>query len=323
MALSLSSSRPVVSLITLLVLTTGSVLLALSLGSAGFSWPDDEASQRILLELRLPRAIAALVTGALLGLAGAVMQVLLRNPLADPYVLGVSGGASAFVLAGMLFGLAWLPTPLLAFSGALISMAVVFILGRGPGPWSSLRMLLTGVVMAAGWGAIITLMLALGPDRSLRGMLYWLMGDLSYASLSAWWLLPLTALTALLALRGRSLNVLTAGETQARLLGENTNRRYLELYLIASLLTALAVSIAGTIGFVGLVVPHLMRLLLGADHRILLPASALFGGAFLLLADTLARTILSPRQLPVGVLTAIIGVVLFLLLLYRSGRSVR
>ena len=307
----------------LLVLSALSLLLALSLGSTGLLWLNDEASQRILLELRLPRAMAALVTGALLGLAGALMQVLLRNPLADPYVLGVSGGASAFVLAGMLFGLVWLPSSVLAFAGALVSMAIVFVLGRGPGPWSSLRMLLTGVVMAAGWGAIITLMLALGPDRSLRGMLYWLMGDLSYASLSGWWLLPMAALTAWLAMRGRSLNVLSAGETQARLLGENTQRRYLELYLVASLLTALAVSIAGTIGFVGLVVPHLMRLLLGADHRVLLPASALFGGTFLLLADTLARTVLSPRQLPVGVLTAIIGVVLFLLLLYRSGHSVR
>ena len=310
-------------LISLLLLTLLSLIIALSVGSTGFNWPTDEAGRRIVLELRLPRAIAALVTGGLLALAGALMQVLLRNPLADPYVLGVSGGASAFVLAGMLLGIAWLPTGVFAFIGALVSMAIVFLLGRGPGPWSSLRVLLTGVVIAAGWGAMITLMLALGPDRSLRGMLYWLMGDLSYARLSSWWLLVLAAFTALLALRGRSLNILAAGETQAQLLGETTQRRYLELYLTASLLTALAVSIAGTIGFVGLIVPHLLRLIIGADHRILLPASALFGGTFLLLADTLARTVLSPRQLPVGVLTAIIGVVLFLLLLYRSGKTAR
>lgn len=321
--MTILSSRGTWVLIALLVLTVLSLLIALSAGSTGLNWSMDEAGRRIVLELRLPRAIAALVTGGLLALAGALMQVLLRNPLADPYILGVSGGASAFVLAGLLFGISWLPTELLAFTGALVSMAIVFLLGRGPGPWSSLRMLLTGVVIAAGWGAIITLMLALGPDRSLRGMLYWLMGDLSYASLSSWWLLVLAALTVFLAARGRSLNILTTGETQAQLLGETTHRRYLELYLIASLLTALAVSIAGTIGFVGLIVPHLLRLIIGADHRILLPASALFGGIFLLLADTLARTILSPRQLPVGVLTAIIGVVLFLLLLYRSGRTVR
>ena len=321
--MTILSARGPSVLIALLVLTLFSLIIALSFGSTGFNWPTDEASRRIVLELRFPRAIAALVTGGLLALAGALMQVLLRNPLADPYVLGVSGGASAFVLGGMLLGIAWLPSGLLAFIGALVSMAIVFLLGRGPGPWSSLRVLLTGVVIAAGWGAMITLMLALGPDRSLRGMLYWLMGDLSYARLSSWWLLVLAVFTALLALRGRSMNILAAGETQARLLGETTQRRYLELYLIASLLTALAVSIAGTIGFVGLIVPHLLRLIIGADHRILLPASALFGGAFLLLADTLARTVLSPRQLPVGVLTAIIGVMLFLLLLYRSGRTVR
>lgn len=321
--MTILSGRNTWVLIALLVLTLLSLLIALSAGSTGLNWSMDETGRRIMLELRLPRAIAALVTGGLLALAGALMQVLLRNPLADPYILGVSGGASAFVLAGLLFGVSWLPTELLAFVGALVSMAIVFLLGRGPGPWSSLRMLLTGVVIAAGWGAMITLMLALGPDRSLRGMLYWLMGDLSYAGLSPWWLLVLAAFTVLLAARGRSLNILTAGETQAQLLGETTHRRYLELYLVASLLTALAVSIAGTIGFVGLIVPHLLRLVIGTDHRILLPASALFGGVFLLLADTLARTILSPRQLPVGVLTAIIGVVLFLLLLYRSGRTVR
>ncbi len=309
-------------LLALAILLGSSLLFSLAFGSSGWLWPLDPAHHTIVFELRWPRAVAAAITGGLLAIAGALMQVLLRNPLADPYVLGVSGGASAFVLTGFLLGLAWLPVPLLAFCGACISMAIVFVLGRGPGPWSSLRMLLTGVVIAAGWGAIITLLLALGPDRSLRGMLYWLMGDLSYAGLSAWWLLPMLGVTLILALRGRSLNIMTAGETQAALLGENTQRRHLELYLVASLLTALAVSIAGSIGFVGLVVPHLVRLIISNDHRWLIPASALFGASFLVLADTLARTVLSPRQLPVGVVTAIIGVVLFLILLYRSGRHV-
>ena len=308
---------------SLLVLAVpASLALAACWGSSGWHWPwqADAATLRVITELRLPRAIAALATGSLLAVAGCLMQVLLRNPLADPYILGLSGGAAAFALAGMMFGLAWLPVPALAFAGALLTMVVVFVLARGRGPWSTTRVLLTGVVVAAGWGALISLMLATGPDASLRSMLYWLMGDLSYARLSAWWLLPLIVGLGLLWLRGRSLNVMSGGQLQAALLGESSRARFWEIYLVASLLTALAVSMAGAIGFVGLIVPHLMRLIVGADHRRLLPASALFGGAFLVVADTLARTLLSPRQLPVGVLTALIGVPLFLLLLNRAVR---
>ena len=304
----------------LILLVPLSLLLALSWGSAGWVWPwtDDAAMQRVVLELRLPRAVAALVTGALLAVAGCLMQVLLRNPLADPYVLGVSGGAAVFALIGMSVGLTIVPLPLLAFAGALLTMILVFVLARGRGPWSTTRVLLTGVVLAAGWGAVISLILALGPDASLRSMLFWLMGDLSHAGLSLWWLLPLSLGLSLLWLRARSLNVMVGGELQAALLGESSKRRFWEIYLIASVLTALAVSIAGAIGFVGLIVPHLMRLVIGADHRRLLPAAALFGGAFLVLADTVARSALGPRQLPVGVLTALIGVPLFLLLLNRA-----
>jgi len=315
----MNRGSPWPALATLTVLTAGSLALALALGNGSFGWPDSAVDWQIVLEIRLPRALAALATGSLLALAGTLMQVLLRNPLADPYVLGVSGGAAAFSLAGMLLGLAILPIELLAFAGALVSSVIVFVLGQGSGPWSTARMLLTGVVVAAGWGALISLMLALGDDQSLRGMLFWLMGDLSYARISVWWLPGVAAITAILMLRARSLNILAAGETQAALLGEDPRRRYTEIYVAASALTALAVSIAGTVGFVGLIVPHLMRLVVGADHRRLLPAAALFGGAFLVLADTLARNLFSPRQLPVGVLTALIGVPLFLLLLNRTG----
>lgn len=298
-----------------------SVGLALLWGNGSLAWPETAVDWRIVGEIRLPRALAALVTGSLLALAGTLMQVLLRNPLADPYVLGVSGGAAAFALAGMLLGLEAVPVELRAFAGAMLSSLIVFVLGRGRGPWSTARMLLTGVVMAAGWGAVISLMLALGDDQSLRGMLFWLMGDLGYAGVSAWWLLAPAVLLLLLMARARSLNVLAAGETQAALLGEAPKRRYAEIYVVASAMTALAVAIAGTVGFVGLVVPHLMRMIVGADHRRLLPAAAIFGGAFLVLADTLARNLFSPRQLPVGVLTALVGVPLFLLLLHRSGRG--
>ncbi len=306
--------------LVLTALVPASLLLAACWGSAGWVWPweSDAAMARVMLELRLPRALAALVTGSLLAVAGCLMQVLLRNPLADPYILGLSGGAAVFALLGMTLGLSFVPVPLLAFAGALLTMIVVFVLARGSGPWSTTRVLLTGVVLASGWGALISLILALGSDASLRSMLFWLMGDLSYASLSAWWLLPLALGLGLLWLRARSLNVMAGGQLQAALLGEATRHRFWEIYVVASLLTALAVSLAGAIGFIGLIVPHLMRLVVGSDHRRLLPAAALFGGALLVVADTFARSAFGPRQMPVGVLTALIGVPLFLLLLNRA-----
>jgi iron complex transport system permease protein len=254
----------------------------------------------------------------MLAVAGCLMQVLLRNPLADPYILGVSGGAACFALLSMSLGLTVALMPVMALVGALVSILLVFGLARGSGPWSGTRLLLTGVVTAAGWGALISLVLATGPDNSLRGMLFWLMGDLSYARLPAWAVGVLLGALALVLALSRSLNVLAMGETTARLLGESTHLLLWGVYFLASLLTAAAVSVAGSIGFVGLIVPHLMRLLVGSDHRILVPAAALFGGAFLVLSDTLARTVIAPRQLPVGVITALLGVPLFLLLLNRA-----
>jgi len=307
-------------LAAVLALPPAALALALLAGGGELDWPRSDVDWRLIVELRVPRAIAALATGALLALAGALMQVLLRNPLADPYVLGVSGGAAAFALGSMALGLAWVPIELAAFAGALTSSVMVFVLAHGRGPWSTARMLLTGVVVAAGWGALISLILALGDDASLKGMLFWLMGDLSYARLSPWWLAGVAGITLLATLRARSLNILAGGETQAALLGEEPKRRQTEVYVAAAGLTALAVSIAGTVGFVGLIVPHMMRLVVGSDHRRLLPAAALFGATFLLVADTLARNLFVPRQLPVGVLTALVGVPLFLVLLHRSAR---
>lgn len=272
----------------------------------------------LVWRLRLPRAMAAWAVGAMLAMSGCLMQVLLRNPLADPYVLGVSGGAAFATLLGMVFGAAVIFLPWLALLGALVSVLIVFGLSRGTGPWSSTRLLLTGVVTASGWAAMISLILSLSPDNSLRSMLFWLMGDLSYATLPLWSLIVLAGSFVLTLGLARSLNVLAMGETTARLLGEPTRHLLWLVYLLASVLTATAVSIAGSVGFVGLIVPHLMRLLVGSDHRILIPAAALFGGLFLVLSDTLARTVLSPQQLPVGVITALLGVPLFLLLLNRA-----
>ncbi len=272
----------------------------------------------LIWHLRLPRALAAWVVGALLAIAGCLMQVLLRNPLADPYVLGISGGAAFASLLGMAFSVAVIFLPWLALSGALISVLIVFGLARGTGPWGGTRLLLTGVVTASGWAALISLVLSLSPDNSLRGMLFWLMGDLSYATSPAWAWVVLAGGTLLTLGLARSLNVLAMGETTARLLGEPTRQLLWVVYLLASVFTATAVSIAGSVGFVGLIVPHLMRLLVGSDHRVLIPTAMLFGGLFLVLSDTLTRTILSPQQLPVGVITALLGVPLFLLLLNRA-----
>lgn len=316
--------RPLV-LLALLGLAT--MVLSVSVGSAGLSLADtlaaltgsgSELNRTLVLELRLPRTLAAFATGGLLAVAGALMQVLLRNPLADPYVLGLSGGAAVGALLSMLAGLAGVIVTASAFGGALLSTLMVFGLAHGTGSWTPSRLLLTGVVVAAGWGAVITLMLAIAPPRDLPGMLYWLMGDVAYAG-TPWPAFMLLILACLLVLpAGRSLNVLARGPLQAAALGVNVRPMEWGIYIGASLLTAAAVTTAGSIGFVGLVVPHMLRLLLGNDQRVILPACALGGGALLVLADTLARVVIAPEQLPVGVITALLGVPTFLYLLYRS-----
>ena len=308
----------------LALIAVAAMLLSLAVGSAQLSaaqlWAvvqgqGDALARTMVIELRLPRALSAFAVGGLLAVAGALMQVLLRNPLADPYVLGLSGGASMGALAAMLAGMGGVLISGSAFLGALLSTFLVFGLAHGSGGWTPARLLLTGVVVAAGWGAVITLMLALSPAERLPGMLYWLMGDLSYARAPWPPLLLLIATCVLLIPLGRSLNVLARGPQQAAALGVDVRPLEWGIYIAASLLTATAVTTAGSIGFVGLVVPHM---LLGNDQRLILPACALAGGTLLVLADTLARTMIAPEQLPVGVITALLGVPTFLFLLYRS-----
>ncbi|MGQ4880421.1 FecCD family ABC transporter permease [Billgrantia sp. LNSP4103-1] len=311
----------------LALLGLAALVLSVTLGSAALTLGDVGAvllgegsplARTLILELRIPRSLSAFAVGGLLAVAGALMQVLLRNPLADPYVLGLSGGASVGALAAMLAGLGGAVITGSAFAGAFLSTLLVFGLAHGTGSWTPSRLLLTGVVVAAGWGAVITLMLAISPAERLPGMLYWLMGDLSY-SRSPWPPLALLLLTCLLlAPLGRSLNVMARGPLQAAALGVNVRPLEWTIYLAASVLTASAVTTAGSIGFVGLVVPHMLRLVLGNDQRLILPACALAGGTLLVLADTLARTLIAPEQLPVGVITALLGVPTFLYLLYRS-----
>lgn len=282
---------------------------------------DGSVHDRIIDELRLPRSLAAFAVGGLLALAGALIQVLLRNPLGDPYVLGVSGGASAAVLGVMLLALpaAW-HTPA-ALVGALFSTLLVFALAHRADDWRSERLLLTGIVVAAGWSALIGFTLSLSPAAQLPGMLFWLMGDLAAADRPGLPLLVLAATLLFALVRARDLDIAALGMLQAAALGVDTTRLRLELYFAGALLTAAAVTTAGAIGFVGLITPHLVRRLGVSDHRLLLPAAVLLGGSLLVLADSLARTLVSPMQLPVGVLTALLGVPVFLLLLQRRGGS--
>lgn len=295
----------------------------------GLASGGDSVAGEIIVKLRLPRALAAFASGGLLALAGALMQVLLRNPLADPYVLGLSGGAAVGALAAMLAGLGLAFVNLGAAAGALAAILLVFALAQRDfarqhamgSLEASPRLLLTGVMIAAGWSAIITLILTLAPESRLRGMVFWLMGDLNGADSWAPALLALAICLAVIYPAARDLNVLLRGEALAHALGVQVTALRRTIYLVASIATALAVTTAGTVGFVGLVVPHALRLALGNDQRMLLPASALAGGALLLAADTAARSVLAPMQLPVGVITAIIGVPLFMFLLMRSPKK--
>jgi len=312
------------------VLGVLSILASLHVGSAGTVGMDlwqsggdagDPMLRRIVLELRLPRAVAAYAVGAALALAGVFMQILLRNPLADPYVLGVSGGAAVGALLSMHIGVAGALLNLGAGAGALGALLLVFWLAHGRGSWSPLRLLLTGVVVAAGASALVSLLLGLSDDTRLRGMVYWLMGDLSHAGIP-WVVLVLLAVALPGAVgAGRQLNVLAHGDSTASLLGVATRPLRIGLFLAGSVLTAAAVASAGSIGFIGLIVPHAVRLGIGSDHRKLAPAAALAGGALLVAADLASRTLIAPRQLPVGALTAIIGVPVFLWLMRREQRQ--
>ncbi|MCG2575636.1 iron ABC transporter permease [Dechloromonas sp. XY25] len=320
--------RAFLILASLVLLTLASFGFALTVGSFKVSYIDvftsllgrDGGGGEIVLQLRLPRAIAGFACGGLLALAGALMQVLLRNPLADPYVLGISGGAGVGAMFAILIGLPVLGIDGLAFVGALGAMFIVFGLAHGDGSWTQTRLLLTGVIVAAGCGALVALMLAIADEHKLRGMLFWLMGDLGQSS--QWWpaLLALGVALALAMPFARELNLLSRGMMQAQALGVAVDRLRYAIYLLASLATAASVTTAGSIGFVGLVVPHLVRLATGNDQRLLLPASVLAGGSLLVVADTLARILIAPQQLPVGVLTALIGVPVFLFLLSRQPK---
>lgn len=331
MPIGVTSARyPLLLLILFCLLAFGSLFTGLLFGSVDIPVSgivqallspvdrNDSVAHKIIWQLRLPRVLAAFACGGLLALAGSLLQVLLRNPLADPYILGVSGGAAVGALLAMLLGWGLMLINVASLAGALTAIAIVFGLSYRAGDWNLYRLLLTGVVLSAGCTALTTLILTLAPASDVKGMLFWLMGDISRAeeSLSAWITLILVASVSLLF--SGSLNVLSLGQMKAKTLGVAVLPLQVGIYFCASLATVAALMLAGAIGFVGLIVPHAVRLLGINDFRWLLPLSILLGGSFLTLADTLARTLWAPQQLPVGVLTALLGVPTLLLLLSKK-----
>jgi iron complex transport system permease protein len=278
-----------------------------------------EIEEEIILSLRFPRAILAGLVGAGLSVSGAIFQALLRNPLADPYILGVSSGAAVGAVIAILMGLSTLSfgLPLASFAGALLTVIVVFYFGRQDGKIHPNTLLLAGVITSSFLSALIMFFISVSQKDELHTIIFWLMGDFSFASTQAIrMILPYILIgILLLCFNARQLNLILAGEENALQLGVDVERLRLISYLSASLITAASVSVCGLIGFVGLIVPHSVRLVLGPDHRLLIPASALIGASFLIASDTFARILLAPSELPVGVITAAFGGPFFIYLL--------
>jgi iron complex transport system permease protein len=278
----------------------------------------------IVFDLRLPRIVLGIFVGASLSVSGAGFQALLRNPLADPYVLGVSSGAAlGAIIAQISAPMIPLITPVAAFLGATLTIAAVYFLGRREGQLESTTLLLGGIITASFLSALIIFLMTTNAGRELRGMAFWLMGDLSTPLPAGFqWILIAGFVVGVGAIYTTSadLNLITTGEREAMHLGVDVTRVKLVVYVAASLLTGLAVAMSGAIGYVGLLVPHVMRFLFGSDYRVLIPTAAIGGAITIVLADTLARTLMAPTEIPVGAMTALAGAPVFIFLLRRRLR---
>ena len=292
----------------------------------GLKGAGTETERAIILSLRLPRALLAGLVGAGLSVSGAIFQALLRNPLADPYILGVSSGAAVGAIIAILMGLSSLSIglPLASFIGALLTILIVFNFGRQDGKIHPNTLLLAGVIIGSFLSAIIMFFISISQKEELHTIIFWLMGDFSFSNPQAVYMIfPYIFFGFIfLYLRARQLNLILSGEESALQMGVDVERLKLISYLLASLITAASVSVCGLIGFVGLIVPHSVRLIFGPDHRLLLPSAALIGASFLIASDTFARTLLAPIELPVGVITAAFGGPFFIYLL-RTRKVVK
>jgi len=290
-------------------------------GITGRSADVTPEQQIIIAEIRLPRVLMAVVVGGALSVAGAAYQALLRNPLADPYILGVSTGAAVGAIVSTVFAES-IPVgrPLAAFIGAVLTITAVYALGQGRRGEASERLILAGVITNTFLSSIVIFMLTAASGSRLRSIFSWLIGDLSgEPRLLGLVTVFVMAGIVVIYMNARALNLLMTGEEEAVALGVEVRRVKITVYLAASLITGAAVAVSGVIGFVGLVIPHAIRLVGGSDNRLVIPASALAGGALLLAADTVARTIIAPRELHIGVISALIGGPVFIYLLRRTS----
>jgi iron complex transport system permease protein len=320
-------------LVILLSVTMGSVKIPplrsiriLLQSVLGLTGAGNETERAIILSLRLPRAILAGLVGAGLSVSGTTFQALLRNPLADPYILGISSGSAVGAILAILLGLGTssFGLPLASFLGALLTIWVVFYFGRQDGKIHPNTLLLAGVITGSFLSALIMFFLSVSQREELHTIIFWLMGDFSFSNARAILIIsPYILLgVSLLYLRSRHLNLILSGEENAVQLGVEVEKLKLISYLSASLITAASVSVCGLIGFVGLIIPHSVRLIFGPDHRLLIPCVALLGASFLIASDTFARTLLAPVELPVGVITAAFGGPFFVYLL-RTRKAVK
>lgn len=333
----LTAQRLAVALAALAILVIGASLFSIALGSEQVSVgnvirviaaeitgriAEVPPEQKIIIaDIRLPRVLMALVVGAALAVAGSAYQALLRNPLADPGILGISSGAALGAITATIFAESFpISRPVAAFGGAVITIALVYALGQGRRGSGTERLILAGVIMNALLSSIVIFLVTSASGARQRSVLSWLIGDLSGESRL---LVPVAAFVLIglgtVYVNARSLNLMMIGEQDALALGVEARRVKIAVYLAASLLTGAAVAVSGAIGFVGLIIPHAVRLVGGSDNRLVVPASALVGGAFLMLADTIARTVIAPRELNIGVITSLVGAPVFVYLLRRSN----
>lgn len=314
--------RLVKILFVLTAILVASLIVAAMLGAERVSlFAMDDAQRAILFDIRLPRILLGACVGASLALAGAGLQALLRNPLAEPYLLGVSNGAAlGTMLAFVLFEGTEFARPLLAFGGAALATIAVYQMAKSRAGMNVERLVLSGVIVTTFLSSVIVMLTTVLDAARLRSFTFWLLGDLSQATSTGVYISLAGVLIAvvLLVSQARALNLMMIGERDAADFGVETSRVRMIVFGAASLVVASAVAASGSVGYVGLIIPHLIRLAVGSDNRIVIPASAIAGAAFVVMADTVARVAIAPRELPVGAITALIGAPLFIYLLKRS-----